>query len=298
MIVLKKATIFQKIKLIISVVFISTGIILGVTPFVAPMITQGHQNQVIDEYKESVANLSEEELSDIKEEVKNYNGTGQSNYYNAIDDETVISYIEIPKIDVYLPIYKGSSDETLARGIGLVEGTSYPIGGDATHCVLTGHSGLVTQKMFTDLEKLTISDYFCLHTLDEVLYYKIVAVRVLLPEEVKDHIVFEKGHDYCSLMTCTPVGINTHRIFMTAERMTDKEIERRFGEEATTVEPTTEQITEPSTTVERKIELNSEESNGFFKKEYIICIIISFILEVAGIFLFIKTTKEIHRIEE
>lgn len=299
MIILKKATIFQRIKLIISIVFISTGIILGLIPFVVPVITQGHQNQVIDDYKESVSNLSEQELSHIKEEVRNYNGTGRSNYYNALDDETVISYIEIPKIDVYLPIYKGSSDEVLERGVGMLEGASYPIGGDGTHCVLTAHSGLVTQKMFTDLEKLTIGDYFCLHTLDEELYYKVFAVRVLLPEEVNEHIVFEKGHDYCSLMTCTPVGINTHRIFMTAKRMTEKEVERLKEQENTIVEPTTETTaTVPSTTVDNNIELNSEESNGFFKKEYIICAIISIALEIAGIYLFIKTTKEISRIED
>lgn len=272
---------------------------MGLIPFVVPVITQGHQNQVIDEYKDTVSNLSEEELSDIKEEVKNYNGTGKSNYYNSIDDETVISYIEIPKIDVYLPIFKGSNDNVLARGVGMLEGTSYPIGGDATHCVLTAHSGLVTQKMFTDLEKLTIGDYFCLHTLDEELYYKIKAVRVILPEEVNEHIVFEKGHDYCSLMTCTPVGINTHRIFMTAERMTDEEVKKRLEEENTTVEPTTEKIVEPSTTVEDKnIKLDSEESNGFFKKEYIICAIISIILEIAGVYLLVKTTREINRIED
>lgn len=298
MINLRKATIFLRIKLIISIVFISTGVILGIVPFVAPAISQGQQNQVIDEYKNKVSNLSEEEISDIKEEVKNYNGTGKSNYYNSIDDETVISYIEIPKIDVYLPIFKGSNDNVLARGVGMLEGTSYPIGGDATHCVLTAHSGLVTQKMFTDLEKLTIGDYFCLHTLDEELYYKIKAVRVILPEEVNEHIVFEKGHDYCSLMTCTPVGINTHRIFMTAERMTDEEVKKRLEEENTTVEPTTEKITEQSTTVENNIKLDSEESNGFFKKEYIICAIISFVLEIAGVYLLVKTTKEINRIEE
>ena len=116
----KKATVYQKVKLVISIVFISAGILLGLIPFVVPVITQGHQNQVIDEYKDTVSNLSEEELSDIKEEVKNYNGTGKSNYYNSIDDETVISYIEIPKIDVYLPIFKGSNDNVLARGVGML----------------------------------------------------------------------------------------------------------------------------------------------------------------------------------
>lgn len=298
MIILKKATIIQRIKLIISIVFISSGIILGIIPFVAPVIRQGHQNQVIEDYKESVSNLSEQELSNIKEEVKKYNGTGQSNYYNALDSEKVISYIEISKIDVYLPIFKGSNDEVLKRGVGMLEGASYPIGGDATHCVLTAHSGLVTQKMFTDLEKLTIGDYFCLHTLDEELYYKVFAVRVLLPEEVNEHIVFEKGHDYCSLMTCTPVGINTHRLFITAERMTEKEVEK-IKEEETSVEPTTEPTTKPSSeSADYTIDTdNTKNTNEFIKIEYIICGIISMILEVVGAFILIKTIKEIKRIE-
>lgn len=152
------------ISLILPLIFILTGLIVGVVPVVIPLAFQAENNGIIAEYSEKVSHLTEEEREDVAHEMKTYNNGGRSNFYTALDNETVISYIDIPKINVYLPVYKGTDDATLDRGIGIMENTSLPIGGMGSHCVLSGHSGLTLRTMFNSLDQLEVGDCFYLHT--------------------------------------------------------------------------------------------------------------------------------------
>lgn len=140
----------------------------------------------------------------MEENASKYNSTGNSNYYNALNLGEVISYIEIPKINVYLPIYNDTSEKTLSVAIGHLERTSLPVGGKGTHCVLTGHSGLTTNKLFTDLDKLEVGDTFTLHTLDKKLVYKVTNIEIILPDDVYYNCEYDK--DQCTLVTCTPIA--------------------------------------------------------------------------------------------
>ena len=129
-----------------------------------------------------------------------------------------LGYITIPKIDVNLPIYEGTSDDVLLKGVGHLEGSSYPLGGESTHSVLTGHRGLAEAVLFTDLDKLQEGDKFYLHIMDEVLAYQVDQVKVVLPEETDD-LTIVQGQDYCTLVTCTPYAINTHRMLVRGIRV-------------------------------------------------------------------------------
>lgn len=303
---MKKKSTLQKVKIIVSIVFILSGVILGCVPIFAPIMTQKHQDSVIKNYQNNVSKMTQEELQQAKSEAKEYNNSsdeeGRSNYYAAIDQESVISFIDIPSIDVHLPIYKGTDEDTLERGIGWLEKTSYPIGGKGTHCVLSGHSGLVTQTMFSNLSKMEVGDKFYLNTFDEVLCYKAYDIVTVEPDEVNDYIVFDKDHDYCMLLTCTPIGINTHRLLVLGERCEDTESNTVSTEETTssfssiTESPSVANVKETEETSHKDSAQNS--SSELFAAEYVFCLIISLILEVTGIILFISTLRELSKADK
>lgn len=140
----------------------------------------------------------------------------------SINGDGVMGSIEIPSIQVSLPVYHGTSEEVLKRGVGHLEGTSLPVGGESTHTVLTGHTGLSHAKLFTDLEELEKGDIFFLYVLGDRLAYRVIRTEVVLPEEV-DALYVEKGKDLCTLVTCTPYGVNSHRLFVCGERTGYKE---------------------------------------------------------------------------
>lgn len=135
-----------------------------------------------------------------------------------INGDGVMGYIEIPRIDVRLPIYHGSSEEVLQQGVGHIESTALPIGGDYTHAVLTGHRGLPSAKLFTDLDRLEIGDQFYIHVLDEVLAYEIDEINTVLPDQLQELQPIE-GRDLVTLVTCTPYGVNTHRMLVRGTRV-------------------------------------------------------------------------------
>lgn len=203
-------------KKIIWILIIIIGISLILFPTISNLINDSNSNNQIDEYNKAVSGLTDDEKSNMEENASKYNSTGNSNYYNALNLGEVISYIEIPKINVYLPIYNDTSEKTLSVAIGHLERTSLPVGGKGTHCVLTGHSGLTTNKLFTDLDKLEAGDTFTLHTLDKKLVYKVTNIEIILPDDVYYNCEYDK--DQCTLVTCTPIGINTHRLCVRAER--------------------------------------------------------------------------------
>lgn len=129
-----------------------------------------------------------------------------------------MGYIEISKINIKLPIYQGTSEEVLSRGLGHLDYSSLPVGGENTHTILTGHRGLPSAKLFTDLDKLSEGDRFYIHSLDKVLAYKVDQIKIVLPHETDDLQIVE-NKDYTTLITCTPYGVNTNRLLVRGERV-------------------------------------------------------------------------------
>lgn len=222
-----------RLKLGFAALMILSGIGVASYPVISNMVAQRHASTAIQNYDETVQSMDTEKLDAAKEAARRYNeqlgsaldrdaageaeDTGTS-YVDLIDVGESLGYITIPKIDVNLPIYEGTSDDVLLKGVGHLEGSSYPLGGESTHSVLTGHRGLAEAVLFTDLDKLQEGDKFYLHIMDEVLAYQVDQVKVVLPEETDD-LTIVQGQDYCTLVTCTPYAINTHRMLVRGIRV-------------------------------------------------------------------------------
>ena len=222
-----------RLKLGFAALMILSGIGVASYPVISNMVAQRHASTAIQNYDETVHSMDTEKLDAAKEAARRYNeqlgsaldrdaageaeDTGTS-YVDLIDVGASLGYITIPKIDVNLPIYEGTSDDVLLKGVGHLEGSSYPLGGESTHSVLTGHRGLAEAVLFTDLDKLQEGDKFYLHIMDEVLAYQVDQVKVVLPEETDD-LTIVQGQDYCTLVTCTPYAINTHRMLVRGIRV-------------------------------------------------------------------------------
>ena len=222
----------KKIRVIFCVIIFMTGLGIASYPFISNMVAQRHASQVVKDYETNVEEMDEEKIDAMKEAAKKYNE--QLSNVVSVDDENEnneqgesyadllnigesLGYITIPKIDVNLPIYNGTSQDVLSKGVGHMEQSSYPLGGERTHCVLTGHRGLPSAVLFTDLDKLEIGDEFYLHVLDEILAYKVDQIKVVEPNESGDLEIID-GKDYCTLVTCTPYAINSHRLLVRGER--------------------------------------------------------------------------------
>lgn len=265
----------KKKLLIVPIIIIILGLSLVLYPFAGNICNYINATTTINQYKEQVNSLTKEEINEIKEKAQKYNNTNNnsSGYYDALNLGEVISYIDIPKISVYLPVYNNTKDDTLQKGIGHLEHTSLPIGGIGTHCVLTGHSGLTTSKMFSDLEQLKTGDEFKLHTLDEVLTYQVDNIEIALPEDVSDYLTIDNEHDYVTLMTCTPIGVNTHRLlvrgtFIGKEKINSVSTQMTLNEE-TNIKPANKKIT---------------DNNFIIMYPLIVIIVFAFILSVLIIY--------------
>jgi sortase A len=226
----------KKINNIITVILILillVGVSLLLYPTISNYWNSFHQSRAIASYTEAVQSLDKETYKAIKEAAIEYNKSllNRSNNFVLTDEQReeyesmldiagngVMGYIQIPEIQVELPIYHGTDDAVLQIAIGHLDWTSLPIGGEGTHCVLSGHRGLKSAVLFTDLDKLVEGDIFTLTVLDEVLTYEIDQIRIVEPNEVND-LVIEEGKDYCTLMTCTPLGINSHRMLLRGRRI-------------------------------------------------------------------------------
>jgi len=213
------------------------GIGLFAYPAVSNFIFARNCSTAAQEYDDSVAKLDAEALEQAWQEAVVYNenlqgspvhdpfleGSGMvmaDNYYKVLDihGDGTMGYVSIPKIAVKIPIFHGTSEATLLKGIGHLEGSSMPIGGPGSHSVITGHTGLANAKMFTDLVKLSEGDEFYLQILDRTLAYKIDQIKVVLPEQAED-LRRKVDADYCTMVTCTPYGINSHRLLVRGERI-------------------------------------------------------------------------------
>lgn len=228
------------------------GIGLLLYPTVSNYWNELHQTQAITRYTEKVTELDEQAYEELRQAAVEYNdalrahGTSyalseeQREQYESLLDVSglgVMGYIEIPKIELTLPIYHGTAESVLQIAVGHLEWTSLPIGGESTHCVLSGHRGLPSAKLFTNLDKLTVGDTFILKVLDEVLTYEVDQILVVEPQDTKELEIVE-GEDYCTLVTCTPYGINTHRLLVRGKRMEEKtETQLRVTADAVQVAP-------------------------------------------------------------
>ena len=222
----------RQIVLFFAVLMILTGVAVFSYPFVSNALANRNASVAVQEYNASVSSLGREDIDAIKEAAKAYNdqlesvigknaqgeGVAQDSYIDLIQLGDALGYITIPKIDVNLPIYEGTGYDVLTHGIGHLSETSYPLGGESTHSALSGHRGLAEAELFTNLDKLVLGDRFYLHILDEVLAYQVDQVLVVEPEQVEALEIVE-GEDLCTLVTCTPIGINSHRLLVRGTRV-------------------------------------------------------------------------------
>ena len=217
-------------------IILTAGFLVGICVLLYPAFSNywnsKAQSRVIVNYESVLGKLKPEDYSAIFQTAYDYNDALREldfplrdyeqvpGYYDAlkIEGTTIIGYIKIERIGVELPVYHGTSDQVLSRGVGHLEGTSLPVGGTSTHSVMSAHRGLPTAKLFTDLDRLEIGDTFQIRVLDQVLTYMVDQVKTVTPKEISDLQIVE-GKDYCTLFTCTPYGINTHRLLVRGIRI-------------------------------------------------------------------------------
>ena len=224
-----------------SNIFLILILIVGLSLLLYPPVSNWwnsyRQSKVVSDYAENVSHLDNEEYQRILNDARAYNeavaayGGGamtlsdeqRADYLRQldVDGSGIMGYIDIQKIRCTLPIYNGTDDGVLQIAIGHIEGSSLPVGGESTHCVLSGHRGLPSARLFTDIDQLVEGDTFLIRTLDEVLTYEVDQIRIVLPREVGDLCV-EPGKDLCTLVTCTPYGVNTHRLLVRGHRVDTK----------------------------------------------------------------------------
>lgn len=227
----------KQIGTVLLVTMFLVGLGLLLYPTLSNYVNKLHQSKAIVSYVESVEKLNEEEYERILSEANEYNTTLANSYQSYtlsevneekyeklldVDENGIMGYIQIPSINLSLPIYHGTDDYVLQSGIGHLDWTSLPIGGEGTHCVLSGHRGLPSAKLFTNLDKLVIGDTFMIRVLNEVLTYEVDQILIVDPNDT-DELKIVPGKDYCTLVTCTPYGINTHRLLVRGHRITNTE---------------------------------------------------------------------------
>lgn len=221
----KKNKLLRRLPLVGIFLMLVVGIGFLMYPVIGNWYTEYSAREVIDTYNEQIQKMGNDAIVKLETEANGYNTAlanhdmkSTVNYGELLSVANALGYIEIPKIGVYYPIYHGLNDEMLQKGIGHMEGTSLPVGGPSTHCVLAGHTGLPSSKLFTDLDTLEIGDSFYLHVLDKVLKYQVDHIITVLPDNSEEVQIVE-GKDLVTLLTCTPYGINSHRLLVRGKRV-------------------------------------------------------------------------------
>ena len=239
-----KKRIFDGIRIVVLLFFI--GVLLY--PTISDYLSRIHSSQVIQSYEKSVIGLDQETKDTMLKDAQTYNSSliGKEELYDPFmsiekvdkyymsllnpNGDGVMGYIQIPRIDVKLPIYHTTSEKVLQKGVGHLQGTSLPIGGKSTHAALSGHRGLPSSNLFTDLDLLEIGDIFYMEVLGNTSAYKIDQIKIVLPTETKDLEIVD-GKDYVTLITCTPYSVNTHRLLVRGIRIDyQKAIEEQANE--------------------------------------------------------------------
>lgn len=202
-----------------------------------------HQSRAIAGYDAGVESLEAEDYEELLDTAREYNrklvkkgnrfhpSAQEDAYYRSLlatENSDVMAALEIPSIAAYLPVYHGVDEAVLQAGVGHIEGSSLPVGGSSTHCALSGHRGLPSSTLFSNLNQVKEGDVFRLYTLDEVLTYAVDRIQVVKPEQIES-LDIEEGYDYCTLITCTPYSINTHRLLVRGVRVEDAALETLAG---------------------------------------------------------------------
>ena len=228
----------RKIILILTAV-VSLVLALGIAlyPMISSIYNEQHQSKIHTEFLQQVENTDDSKLQEALQNARAYNAAlsgvvsddafskdslqGASEEYQSLLNVTgrgIMGYVSVPKINVTLPIYHGTDSGTLERGIGHLLGTSLPVGGDSTHSVLTAHSGMASQRMFSDLPQLKEGDIFYLEVLNEKYAYQVDQIKTVLPHDTT-YLGIISGQDMCTLVTCTPFGVNSHRLLVRGSRI-------------------------------------------------------------------------------
>lgn len=233
---MKNAIKENKLVIFLFIPMILLGLGLLLYPFISNRISVGHYQKVIQTYDKKVSEETKDANNKLLMDAREYNRSlsfgevvdvfqnpevKNSDRYLSIlniNDNGMMGYISIPKIDVRIPIYHGTTSDVLQKGVGHLEGSSFPVGGESTHAILSAHRGLPSSKLFADLDQLKKGDIFYIYILDQVLAYQVDQVLVTEPSET-DALRIVDGKDYITLVTCTPYAINTHRLLVRGERI-------------------------------------------------------------------------------
>ena len=235
--------------ILLLILLIGAGLIAY--PSFADWWNSFHQSRAVASYAETAANMNTEEYERIISKAQAYNRKlsrsgilwtldedEEKEYKEQLDIGTsgIMGYIDIPKIDVMLPIYHGIDESILQVAVGHIPGTSLPVGGKGSHCVVSGHRGLPSARLFTDIDKLVEGDSFTITVLNKTLTYEVDQIRTVLPTDLSD-LQIEKGKDYVTLVTCTPYGINTHRLLVRGHRIENADGDASVIADALQIEP-------------------------------------------------------------
>ena len=238
---------------ILLILMLLIGLSLMLYPSLADWWNSFHSSRSIASYVEQVANIDDAQYEELWDAAWDYNQSllhrpndfllsdEQQEIYKSLLDiggNGIMGYIEIPMIDVMLPIYHGTKESVLQIAVGHLDWTSLPVGGAGSHCVVSGHRGLPSARLFTDLDKLKVGDVFMLHVLNEILTYEIDQILIVEPQDT-DPLLIEPGKDLCTMITCTPYGINSHRMLVRGHRIESQEEAKviRITADALRIEP-------------------------------------------------------------
>ena len=243
----------NKLTTILLILALFAGLSLLLYPTVSDYWNSLHASQAVADYAENVRNLEAEKYEQVLQDAKSYNqmlpyeqttfalSEEEKEAYDALLDISgtgVMGYIEIPTVNISLPVYHGTEDAVLQIAVGHLEWSSLPVGGESTHCVLSWHRGLPSAKLFTNLDKLVAGDKFIMRVLDEVLTYEVDQILIVEPTDVST-LIIEAGKDLCTLVTCTPYGINSHRLLVRGHRIENQDEAKaiRVTSDAIQIEP-------------------------------------------------------------
>lgn len=224
------------LRMVFAILIFGAGVVALFYPVFSDIWNQHRQNSMMDDYQNTVQQMTEEDYSAWLKAAQEYNATLNQKAYDSftgldlptddpywsllnVNGDGIMGYVEIPKISVRLPIYHGTSEKVLQNGLGHLVGTSLPVGGKGTHCVLSGHRGLPSALLLTNLDKVKMGDLFYLHVLNETLAYEVDQIQTVDPSEAEALQAPEDG-DYVTLLTCTPYGVNTQRLLVRGHRTT------------------------------------------------------------------------------
>ena len=243
----------KHLSTILLVLILFIGLSLLLYPTFSDWWNSFHQTRAVASYVEQVANMDDDQYEKIWSAAWEYNRSlvdrpndyllseeQQIRYQNLLNvtDNGIMGYIEVPKIDIVYPLYHGTDEAVLQIAIGHLEWTSMPVGGEGSHCVVSGHRGLPSARLFTDLDQMEVGDTFLLRVLDEVLTYEVDQIKIVEPHVTEDLLIVE-GQDLCTMITCTPYGINSHRLLVRGHRIdtAEEQVDRRVTADAIQIEP-------------------------------------------------------------